>query len=241
MIDIDRFKDYNDRHGHLAGDQVLRQVADALAANTRPSDRVYRFGGEEFLVLLPGATIIDALAVAERQRPAVADLGIRTDRPDRTDADEVVTISVGVAPLEAGSSNPTATVDEWLRAADAAMYESKMNGRNRVTVARPDPRDTTPSPSRPDACRQPDRRSAATGPWAARQLGIGHGGPLSPAAATEDCAAWRAEGDVMRRFMAIPMAGLLALTLAGSALAGPNVGNYSSSLTIAQASWEFLR
>ena len=51
MIDIDRFKDYNDRHGHLAGDQVLRQVADALAASTRPSDRVYRFGGEEFIVL----------------------------------------------------------------------------------------------------------------------------------------------------------------------------------------------
>ena len=135
MIDIDRFKDYNDRHGHLAGDQVLRQVADALAANTRPSDRVYRFGGEEFLVLLPGATIIDALAVAERQRAGIADLGIRTDRPGRTDADEVVTISVGVAPLEAGSSDPTATVDEWLRAADTAMYESKMNGRNRVTVA----------------------------------------------------------------------------------------------------------
>jgi diguanylate cyclase (GGDEF)-like protein len=137
MIDIDRFKDFNDRHGHLAGDQVLRQVADALAANTRPSDRVYRFGGEEFLVLLPGATIIEALAVADRQRAAVAELGIRTDRPGRTDDDEVVTISLGVAPLEAGSStDPTTKVDEWLRAADAAMYQSKMDGRNRVTVAR---------------------------------------------------------------------------------------------------------
>ncbi len=140
MIDIDRFKDYNDGHGHLAGDQVLRQVADALAAHTRPSDRVYRFGGEEFLVLLPGASIIDALAVAERQRAAVADLGIRTDRPGRTQDDEVVTISVGVALLGAGSSDqPTARADEWLRAADTAMYESKMNGRNRVTVARAEP------------------------------------------------------------------------------------------------------
>ena len=136
MIDIDRFKDYNDDMGTLPATRSFVQVAAALAANTRPSDRVYRFGGEEFLVLLPGATIIDALAVAERQRAAVADLGIRTDRPGRTDADEVVTISVGVAPLEAGPSNPTAKVDEWLRAADAAMYESKMNGRNRVTVAR---------------------------------------------------------------------------------------------------------
>jgi diguanylate cyclase (GGDEF)-like protein len=140
MIDIDRFKDYNDRHGHLAGDQVLRQVADALAANTRPTDRVYRFGGEEFLVLLPMATIIDALAVAERQRAAVADLGIRTDRPGRADDDEVVTISVGVAPLDAASAKePTAKVDEWLRAADEAMYVSKTTGRNRVTVARAEP------------------------------------------------------------------------------------------------------
>ena len=140
MIDIDRFKDYNDRHGHIAGDEVLRRVADALAANTRPSDRVYRFGGEEFLVLLPGASIIDALAVAERQRAAVAELGIRTDRPGRTEDDEVVTISVGVAPLGAGiSGQPAARADEWLHAADTAMYESKVNGRNRVTVARTEP------------------------------------------------------------------------------------------------------
>jgi len=136
MIDIDRFKDYNDGHGHLAGDRVLRRVADALAANTRPSDRVYRFGGEEFLVLLPMATIIDAVAIAERQRVAIVDLGIRTERPGRTDDDELVTISVGVAPLDAASAKlPAAKVDEWLRAADEAMYESKINGRNRVTVA----------------------------------------------------------------------------------------------------------
>jgi diguanylate cyclase (GGDEF)-like protein len=139
MIDIDRFKDYNDRHGHVGGDEVLRRVADALSANTRPSDRVYRFGGEEFLVLLPGASIIDALAVAERQRAAVAELALRTDRPGRTQEDEVVTISVGVAPLGAGTSDqPAARADEWLHAADTAMYESKMNGRNRVTVARGD-------------------------------------------------------------------------------------------------------
>jgi diguanylate cyclase (GGDEF)-like protein len=139
MIDIDRFKDYNDRHGHLAGDTVLRLVAETLAAHSRPSDRVYRFGGEEFLVLLPGATIIDALAVAERQRVAVEELAIRTDRPGRSDDDEVVTISLGVAPLGHGSSaNPSDRADEWLRAADAAMYESKVNGRNRVTVAHDD-------------------------------------------------------------------------------------------------------
>jgi len=135
MIDIDRFKDYNDSHGHIAGDQVLRRVAEALASNTRPMDRVYRFGGEEFVVLLPTATSLDALAVAERQRAAVVQLGIRTDRPGRSDPAEVVTISVGIAPLDGVSvTEPTAMVDEWLRAADAAMYQSKANGRNRVTV-----------------------------------------------------------------------------------------------------------
>ena len=139
MIDIDRFKDFNDRHGHLAGDKVLRLVAETIANNSRPADRVYRFGGEEFIVLLPGATIIDALAVAERQRVAVAALGIRTERAGRTEDDEVVTISVGVAPLGHGSSaNPMSRADEWLRAADIAMYESKVNGRNRVTVAHDD-------------------------------------------------------------------------------------------------------
>jgi diguanylate cyclase (GGDEF)-like protein len=135
MIDIDRFKAFNDTHGHVEGDRVLRAVAGVLAAHSRPSDRVYRFGGEEFLVLLPGASILEALAVAERQRAAVEDLAIPTGRAGRTDEDEVVTISVGVAPMHLGE--PAATpdaADGWLQAADAAMYESKLNGRNRVTV-----------------------------------------------------------------------------------------------------------
>jgi diguanylate cyclase (GGDEF)-like protein len=138
MIDIDRFKAFNDTHGHLAGDGVLRRVAAALAAQTRSADRVYRFGGEEFLVLLPGASIIEALAVADRQRAAVENLAIRTERPGRADDDEVVTISVGVAPMVLGDASETASADGWLQAADAAMYESKVGGRNRVTVYRPD-------------------------------------------------------------------------------------------------------
>lgn len=169
MIDIDRFKDYNDGHGHLAGDAVLQRVADALAANTRPTDRVYRFGGEEFLVLLPGATIIEALAVAERQRAAVAGLAIRTERTGRTDEDEVVTISIGVAPLGAGlSDHPTARADEWLRAADTAMYESKMNGRNRVTVARAEPAGRDSSPSARPSGRRPTSASSHVVPRSAR-------------------------------------------------------------------------
>jgi diguanylate cyclase (GGDEF)-like protein len=136
MIDIDRFKAYNDHHGHLAGDAVLRRVAATLADHTRPSDRVYRFGGEEFLVLLPGASIIDALAVAERQRVAVEELGIATERPGRDDSDEVVTVSVGVARMTHAADGSVVRPDTWLKAADVALYESKVGGRNRITVAR---------------------------------------------------------------------------------------------------------
>jgi diguanylate cyclase (GGDEF)-like protein len=135
MIDIDWFKSYNDNHGHLAGDDVLRRVASALMAQTRPSDRIYRYGGEEFLVLLPGASVGEAAAVAERQRAAVARLAIRSDRPGAAD-DEIVTVSIGVARIAAGRE---ALVDDegWLRAADDAMYASKSAGRNRVSIASP--------------------------------------------------------------------------------------------------------
>ena len=133
MIDIDWFKSYNDSHGHLAGDAVLRRVAAALTAQTRPSDRVYRYGGEEFLVLLPGASVAEAAGIAERQRQAVASLAIRADRPGAGD-DEIVTVSIGVASIAAGGQ-AEAGDDEWLKAADAAMYASKTAGRNRVTIA----------------------------------------------------------------------------------------------------------
>jgi diguanylate cyclase (GGDEF)-like protein len=135
MIDIDRFKDYNDIHGHLAGDAILRQVAAALTAQTRPTDRIYRYGGEEFLVLLPGTSVAEAAVVAERQRAAVASLAIRSDRPGAPD-DEVVTVSIGVARIAAGDESPVED-DGWLRTADDAMYASKAAGRNRVSIASP--------------------------------------------------------------------------------------------------------
>lgn len=133
MVDIDWFKAYNDGHGHLAGDGVLRRVAAALTAQTRPSDRVYRYGGEEFLVLLPGASEREAAEIGERQRAAVASLAIPTNRA-RAARDEVVTVSLGVATIDVerdGASDPSS----WLKAADDAMYASKLAGRNRVTVA----------------------------------------------------------------------------------------------------------
>jgi diguanylate cyclase (GGDEF)-like protein len=135
MIDIDWFKSYNDHHGHLAGDAVLRRVAAALTAQTRPSDRIYRYGGEEFLVLLPGASVAEAAGVAERQREAVASLAIPTDRPGAPDA-EIVTVSIGVARIDA-RDEVLIEDDGWLRAADDAMYASKAAGRNRVSIASP--------------------------------------------------------------------------------------------------------
>jgi diguanylate cyclase (GGDEF)-like protein len=133
MVDIDWFKGYNDSNGHLAGDGVLRRVAAALTAQTRPSDRVYRYGGEEFLVLLPGATEAEAAEVGERQRQAVVNLAIPSGRPGAF-ADDVVTVSVGVVGIDAGRDE-TVDPNVWVKAADDAMYASKLAGRNQVTVA----------------------------------------------------------------------------------------------------------
>lgn len=126
LLDLDHFKALNDQAGHLAGDATLRSVADALHAGTRPGDRVYRFGGEEFLVLLPEASADAARAAAERLRQAVGALAIT--HPDNGPL-RTLTISAGVALM---STEMDATVDDWLRRADAALYRAKAEGRNRV-------------------------------------------------------------------------------------------------------------
>jgi diguanylate cyclase (GGDEF)-like protein len=125
MVDLDHFKQINDEHGHLAGDDVLRAVAAALQDQVRPDSLVGRFGGEEFVVLLPGADTPSAVAAAERLREAVQGLGVR--RGDRT---ITVTASVGVsAPLdENGTGGLLATADD-------AVYAAKAAGRNRVRLA----------------------------------------------------------------------------------------------------------
>lgn len=126
MVDIDHFKLYNDRYGHLAGDACLKRVAATLAANVRgPADVVARYGGEEFSTILPGAGIADVLKVGERLRAAVADLG----EPHLGMPIGLVTISVGTAStFPAPEGNP----DLLLLAADAALYRAKDQGRNRV-------------------------------------------------------------------------------------------------------------
>jgi diguanylate cyclase (GGDEF)-like protein len=124
LVDIDRFKQVNDRWGHQAGDEVIRRVADALRMCMRPSDALSRFGGEEFMILLRDVTTEQSGEIAGRLRAEVAGL---TDLPGEVH----LTVSIGVA-----ASHPFDTPHELLRRCDEAMYRSKRGGRNLVTVDR---------------------------------------------------------------------------------------------------------
>jgi diguanylate cyclase (GGDEF)-like protein len=124
MLDIDLFKKFNDTWGHPAGDAVLVAVAQATVACVRPTDFVVRYGGEEFLVLLPATTLAEARDVAERARVAVSEVQVRGI--DGTPLPRV-TISLGV--VERGSETQ---IGPLLARADALLYAAKRNGRNRV-------------------------------------------------------------------------------------------------------------
>ncbi len=142
MIDLDHFKWINDTFGHPAGDDVLRHLAQLLDEVTRPSDVVGRFGGEEFLVLLPDTDQAAATVAGERIRSAVAGLRIRTTnkRGDQTlVADRTASIGVAVFPDHGD------TLATLMQAADAAVYEAKEGGRNQVRIARA-PQDPAPVP-----------------------------------------------------------------------------------------------
>jgi two-component system cell cycle response regulator len=127
MADVDHFKRINDTFGHLTGDQVLRQTAGRLLASLRPYDGVGRYGGEEFLVLLPGCDGEAALCLAERLRRSVAEEPMEDD--DRAIA---VTLSLGVAAWD--KKLPASALLRW---ADGALYRAKHAGRNRVVNAAP--------------------------------------------------------------------------------------------------------
>ena len=125
MADIDHFKLVNDNFGHLAGDAVLRAVAEKMLQRMRPYDAVGRYGGEEFLVVLPGCDRAGAEALADRLR-----LSICSAPFDTSEGLIPVTVSLGVAVTRAGEHDAAALV----RAADQALYLAKENGRNRVEV-----------------------------------------------------------------------------------------------------------
>lgn len=127
LLDLDHFRDYNERHGHLAGDLALRSLAVLLQGFRRGSDVACRYGGEEFVLIMPGATAAQAAARLEPLRCRLAETGIHHEARLL----EPVTASIGVAALPHDGAHAAALLD----AADRAMYRAKRSGRNRICVA----------------------------------------------------------------------------------------------------------
>lgn len=125
MVDLDRFKDVNDTYGHLVGDRVLQFVASVLTEKTRTCDLVCRYGGEEFLVLLPDTSASQAVVLAERLRLALS-------QTPPAGMQRAITASLGVAALSL--QGPIGSI---LEPVDAALYRAKANGRNRVECSEP--------------------------------------------------------------------------------------------------------
>ncbi|MEX5633745.1 sensor domain-containing diguanylate cyclase [Parafrankia sp. FMc2] len=175
LVDIDHFKQVNDRHGHLNGDAVLVAVANMLRHATRPQDLVGRFGGEEFVVLLADADLDAAATVAERIRHTVAGARIHLSGVEVS-----VTVSVGVASIAPAPRENTAralatvtaeapraadddlaVVTDLLERADAALYRAKREGRDRVCTARTT---SPPAPADPSAAAPPGSTSPGGAP-----------------------------------------------------------------------------
>jgi diguanylate cyclase (GGDEF)-like protein len=127
LLDLDRFKQINDNYGHLLGDEVLRLIAATMTGVLREYDLAGRFGGEEFVMLLPQTRATDAFRIAERVRAHIARLPIATEAGEPV----TVTVSIGVAALDAGSNRQ---LTELLAAADAALYRAKASGRDQVQM-----------------------------------------------------------------------------------------------------------
>ncbi len=119
MADVDHFKRINDEYGHITGDEVLVSVASILQENIRDLDYCFRWGGEEFIILLTGTEFEGAVIFAEKIRKAIESCTLFTAVP--------VTVSIGVASYREGWNQ-----DLWIRSADLAMYQAKKLGRNRV-------------------------------------------------------------------------------------------------------------
>jgi len=130
MADIDHFKRINDQYGHLTWDAVLREVAQRLSSGIRPYDSVGRYGGEEFIIVVPGGGTEKTRQLAERLRLSFIDNPIRTDEGALS-----VTVSMGVAAVDGGEEWG---LDSLIGAADEALYRAKEGGRNRVEICGPE-------------------------------------------------------------------------------------------------------
>jgi diguanylate cyclase (GGDEF)-like protein len=127
VLDLDHFKQVNDKYGHEAGDRLLKVFADVSENSSRPTDQLFRMGGEEFCFVLPNTSIEDAIAVAERIRGTFA-----ASAADTPIGPVSTTVSIGIAATQFAIDT-----EVLLAAADAAVYEAKARGRNRVVVAEP--------------------------------------------------------------------------------------------------------
>jgi diguanylate cyclase (GGDEF)-like protein len=131
MLDVDNFKRLNDTYGHQTGDQVLREVAAVVAGRCRETDTAARYGGEELVVLLPGADATAVATVGEKIRAGIAELQVSTGKAGHSEGGTVgVTVSAGAAVMQ-----PGITAVQLIEAADAALYEAKRSGKNRVVLA----------------------------------------------------------------------------------------------------------
>ena len=128
FIDVDRFKEFNDLHGHASGDQALRYIAKTLLENTRNTDTVGRYGGEEFVMILSDTDAEGASIVANRIL-----LSIEHGSPQLNGKSTTLTVSIGISELTSDSM-PAETAEILVQRADTALYESKHNGRNQFTV-----------------------------------------------------------------------------------------------------------
>jgi diguanylate cyclase (GGDEF)-like protein len=125
MIDLDRFKQFNDTYGHLKGDELLKKFAELLEKRIRTTDMAGRYGGEEFCLVLPNTPLKGAVVIAERIRKAVEDLKINVEN---NASPAGATVSIGVAEFAQGETD-----ENLISAADAALYRAKQGGRNKVT------------------------------------------------------------------------------------------------------------
>ena len=131
LCDVDAFKLYNDHYGHIKGDDVLKKIGDVISRVCRTGDSAYRYGGEEFLIMLPEQSLPSAAIVAERLRRSIEDLAIPHEARS---PGGIVTVSAGLAELSSAKDNDAVTL---LKHADAALYKAKETGKNRVVLYDP--------------------------------------------------------------------------------------------------------